>query len=1121
MKLNTKVPLIMLSVVSVLILGYYLVFRFIVYDSFLELDNRLALRNVNRVAHAIDRELKHLDSFTHDWSSWDDTYRFALDGNKQYQDSNLLPAVFRDQKLNLIHVYNKDGRLVWGRTYDMDFETELDLDLREELGAEVFREMTDQQDKDRSTRGFILTGSGILVISSNPILTSQNTGPSRGAMVMGRFIGKEFIETIAEQTAIDIAAFSLNDAKLPREARQFMESHNGDPRDTHLYSTSRKTHAYFMIRDIAGHPVLMIRASMPRDIMMKGTWAYTIGFLFIITLGIIILLVLSVLLSAMVIRPITSLTSEVLRWEGTEDVSGQFFMARRDEIGTLSREFKTLVEKLSERQKSIEFSEKRLRQIIDLVPHYIFAKDLDGSFVLANKAFADLFGLQPGDMVGMNICSLVSSEETIRAIRDEDSEVIRTGKPRHVARDILFSAARSNRYVQTTQIPFMSPDASKPAVLGVSVDMTEIKNAEEALRQSQRMMEDLINFLPDATFAVDRNGKLIAWNRAMEVMTGLSMHDLNSSDPEEYTKIFYGETRPVLLDLIFEDNEGVRAMFDFVIGKGDTYISESYAPNLYQGRGAHIWAIAAPFYDSSGSIVGAVECIRDITDRKKAEELLRRHSETIEQLLDGVVMTGLDGTIHYANPSWANMHGYTADEIVQRHIEMFHTKEQMMSEVTPFVEELLANGSNRGNLGRIKKDGTLFTTLTSSFLLKDAHGKPTAIIKIARDITDELKMENQLRQAQKMEVVGRLAGGVAHDLNNMLSPILGYAEIVLTEMSQQDPGYDHIVQIKTAADRARNLTHELLAFSRKQVLDMKIVDLAEVVASYGKMLRRTIREDIAIHIRQNLSKGAVRVDISQMGQILMNLAVNAADAMPQGGSITIDIRDVTLDDAYAQTHQGVVAGNYVVMSFSDTGLGINPKIMEHIFEPFFTTKERGKGTGLGLATVYGIVRQHGGHISVYSEIGMGTTFKIYLPCVDGIAENLLEPSPATRGVGGKETIAVAEDDPGVRELTCEILKKHGYNVITAASSHELLAFLEASDDPIDMLLTDVIMPDMNGRELYLKLSERRPDLKVLFMSGYTDDVIAHHGILEKGVQLIQKPFSIGTLTEKIRHIIDA
>ncbi|MGD0211001.1 MAG: PAS domain S-box protein, partial [Desulfomonilia bacterium] len=793
---------------------------------------------------------------------------------------------------------------------------------------------------------------------------------------------------------------------------------------------------------------------------------------------------------------------------------------RRDEIGTLTREFGAMVKRLAEREKRLDFGEKRLRQIIDLVPHYIYAKDTDGRFILVNKAVADVYGTPIKDLIGEKDSTFAVPGDETHGAQDKSVDVPSSGSSRPVIQGEITDSHGDKHFVQTTMIPFSFSDISTPAVLGVSVDITGIKRAEEALRESQRRLSDIIDFLPDATFAIDREGRVIAWNRAIEKMTGVTKLEILGKDRYAHAVPFYGEARPVLADLLFEGHEDVENKYDFISRDGDKLVTEAFVSNINNGRGAYLWATAAPLYDSNGNIAGAIECIRDITERKKAEELLQQHSKTIEQSLDGIIMADLDGKIRYVNHAWAMMHGYPAEELNGKQITIFHTEEQFKNYVMPFNIKALELGSHRDKLWHMKKDGTIFPTLMSAFMLKDSKDKPVAVVGIARDISEELRLENQLRQAQKMEVIGQLAGGVAHDLNNMLSPILGYAEIILSDMKDNDPQYDDVMQIKAAAERARNLTHELLAFSRKQVLDMKVVDLAEVVASYGKMLRRAIRENIAIQIRHNLSKGAVRVDIGQMGQVLMNLAINAQDAIQEGGIVSIDIKDVTLDDDYAQSHPGAVPGEYVAMIFSDTGSGMNTKTMEHIFEPFFTTKERGKGTGLGLATVYGIVRQHNGNIAVSSEPGKGATFTIYLPTVEGAPETLVSTAKVSIGKKGHETVVVAEDDDGVRELTFDILQKHGYRVITASNTGELFQALHDYDGSVDMLLTDVIMPGMNGRELFEKLKSSYPELKVIFMSGYTDDVIAHHGILEEGMHFIQKPFSINLLTDKVRSVLD-
>jgi two-component system, cell cycle sensor histidine kinase and response regulator CckA len=393
----------------------------------------------------------------------------------------------------------------------------------------------------------------------------------------------------------------------------------------------------------------------------------------------------------------------------------------------------------------------------------------------------------------------------------------------------------------------------------------------------------------------------------------------------------------------------------------------------------------------------------------------------------------------------------------------------------------------------------------------------TAFKQIQKEKT---QMEAQYRQIQKMESIGRLAGGVAHDLNNLLSPILGYSDLMLTDPQMADSHKRSVTTIQSAGFRARDLVRQLLAFSRKQTLSVKPVDLNLVVKNFEPLLQRTIRENIRITLALSDDPAIVMADIGQIDQVIMNLAVNAADAMPEGGQLTIETSRQRLDDVYAQNRQSVTPGLYVLLAVSDNGLGMDKETCENIFEPFFSTKGA-HGTGLGLATVYGIVKQHGGNIWVYSEPKKGTTFKIYLPISP---DHAVQEPPVVETLSGSargaETILVVEDDDQVRQLACTILENSGYQVLAAQGGSQALKMAEAHQGEIHLMLTDVIMPGMNGKEVYAKARHIHPGLRVLFMSGYTTNVIARHGILEQGIQFIQKPFSVSDLTTKIRQVMD-
>ena len=511
-----------------------------------------------------------------------------------------------------------------------------------------------------------------------------------------------------------------------------------------------------------------------------------------------------------------------------------------------------------------------------------------------------------------------------------------------------------------------------------------------------------------------------------------------------------------------------------------------------------------------------------VRKQRLAQALLdsdERYRFVTENIADAVFLLELDGRIALGNHRAETITGYAQAELVGRAFFSLlpeagaREARARLSDVragvkvSPFFEVEL-----------IQKDGArVLLEVHVTSVLKD--GQPVARLGVARDITERRYLEDQLRQAQKMEGIGRLAAGVAHDFNNLLTAIGGRCYLVLNALTSENPIRREIEIIQDAAERAAKLTHQLLAFSRKQILDPCVLDLNATVTGIEPLLRRMIREDIEIATALDSAAGRVKADAGQIEQVLLNLAVNASDAMPNGGWLTLATSNVTLDEAYARTHAEVEPGPYVMLSVSDTGHGMTAEVQAHIFEPFFTTKEVGKGTGLGLATVYGIAKQSGGHITVYSEPGHGAVFKLYLPRVEegpGTAEPA-RPTEITRR--GSETVLLVEDDEPLRTLAREILSIQGYTVLDAISPSEALRLADAHPGPIHLLVTDVVMPQMNGRQVADHLLAARPGLKVLFMSGYTDAAIVEHGVLEPGTHFLQKPFTPDGLSRKVREAL--
>jgi len=404
--------------------------------------------------------------------------------------------------------------------------------------------------------------------------------------------------------------------------------------------------------------------------------------------------------------------------------------------------------------------------------------------------------------------------------------------------------------------------------------------------------------------------------------------------------------------------------------------------------------------------------------------------------------------------------------------------------------------------------------------IRDGQGKVIGLFGISRDITDQTKLEDQLRQSQKMETVGRLAGGIAHDFNNLLTVINGYSELLLNKVKDKSQLGKEVEEIKRAGERAAALTRQLLAFSRRQVLQPKVLDLNDVVSGMEQMLRRLIGEDVEFRTVLGTDLWSVKADPGQIEQVVMNLVVNARDAMPGGGKLTIDTSNVFLGKEYSYVHPPVQPGPYVMLAISDTGVGMDEKTASQVFEPFFTTKERGKGTGLGLSTVYGIVKQSGGFIWVYSEPGKGSTFKIYLPRTEDRRDVPDKEGSPVEDLRGEKTVLVVEDEESIRRLAIEILGQYGYAVLSAGDGEEALRFAAVHEGEISLLLADVVMPRMGGRELFERLRQLRPDIKVLYVSGYTDDAIVHQGMLDPGIAFLQKPYAPISLARKVKDVLN-
>ncbi|HZQ21320.1 MAG TPA: PAS domain S-box protein [Terriglobales bacterium] len=510
-------------------------------------------------------------------------------------------------------------------------------------------------------------------------------------------------------------------------------------------------------------------------------------------------------------------------------------------------------------------------------------------------------------------------------------------------------------------------------------------------------------------------------------------------------------------------------------------------------------------------------------EHKRHEEALRRSEARYRSLFQsavyGIYRSSMDGRFLDVNPALVSMLGYPGAEQVLA----LNPKQDVFlqpEEHTRLMQEFRHCGRLDGIEVKWKRqDGGPITVRLSGRVVSTVEEPEEVLEIIAEDVTERRALEDQFRQAQKMEAVGRLAGGVAHDFNNLLLVISGYTEVILDNLTPGSVLHQKALAVQQAADRATTLTRQLLAFSRKQLLELKVVDVNAIISDIERLLRPLLGENIELTAKLAPDLGNTRADAGQLEQVLMNLVVNAKDAMPSGGKLAIQTANVALDDSYRREHTFIRPGPYVMLSVSDTGQGMSKEIQSQIFEPFFTTKEKGKGTGLGLSTVYGIVKQSGGYIFVESEPCRGTTFRIYLPRVEDAADAAVGAKTAPESIGGSETILLVEDEESVRQLVRETLQSKGYNVMEAENGERALRIAEAHKAPIDAVITDVVMPGMSGRDLAQRLLTTRPDIKILYLSGYTEDAIIHQDVLEPGTAFLQKPFTLQTLTKKVREVL--
>lgn len=739
-------------------------------------------------------------------------------------------------------------------------------------------------------------------------------------------------------------------------------------------------------------------------------------------------------------------------------------------------------------------------------PESVLLMETNGRALFSNHVFARMVERKPEEIIGESVYSLLSPEAAL-TWKSQIEGVIKTGKPHR------FEGMFGEKHTENYFYPLVDSSGKHTRLAYFGIDVTARAKMEKALRESEAKFKELFDSAPVGYHEIDAQGRIVNINRTELEMLGYSREEMLGKYVWQFVLNPEASQKRVLAKLSGELPVAKTAERIYMRKDGSTF------PILMEER---------LLKDESGKITGIRTVIQDITERKYIEEELRESEErfktTLYSIGDGVITTDINGNVYQMNPVAESMTGWSEQEARGKSIlDIFHiVNEDTGNVVENPVHRVLREGIVVGLANHtvlISKDGTRRPIADSGAPIRNQHGKTIGVVLVFNDQSDRRLLQAQLMQSQKMDAIGRLAGGIAHDFNNVIAIILGYAKLMEHELNPLDPITKKVQGIINAAERSAELTNQLLAFARKQVIAPVAVNLNTELAKLQNMLARLIGEDITLSIKPGKDLWNVKIDPSQVDQILANLSTNARDAISDIGTISIETTNVVIDESYCKEHLDFHPGEYVMLAFSDSGSGMDKATATRIFEPFFSTKPEGKGSGLGMATVFGIVKQNSGFINVYSEVGKGTTFKIYLPRFHGEVAAPMEKEKEIP-LKGTETILVVEDEEQLLELAKSSLEMYGYSVLTAKSPGDAIVLCERLSAKIHLLITDVVMPGMNGKELKERLDTIKPGMKVLYMSGYTADVVAHRGILDENVNFLQKPFTPLTLARKVREVLN-